>query len=82
MSRINKSKLNPHDAKSDQANNENDQITYKSTEGIAKGYRLRAETHDLVDRLQEEIQGTKDEVISRACESLFEQLKAKNNSPS
>ena len=38
-----------------------------NTEGIAKGYRLKPETHELVENLRKKINGTKDEVISRAC---------------
>lgn len=47
-------------------------------EGIAKGYRLKAETHELVNRLQKKINGTKDDVISRACEKFFEELQINN----
>jgi hypothetical protein len=39
-------------------------------EGIAKGYRLKPETHELVEKLSKTINGTKDEVISRACKML------------
>lgn len=41
------------------------------TEAIAKGYRLKPETHELVEKLSMKIGGTKDEVISRACR-MFE----------
>lgn len=43
-------------------------------EGISKGYRLRTETHRLVARVQEKIEGTKDDVISRACEMYYNSL--------
>lgn len=51
------------------------------TEGVAKGYRLKPETHKLVAKLQKEIKGTKNDVISRACGIFYEDiLKAKRNS--
>jgi hypothetical protein len=46
-------------------------------EGVAKGYRLKLETHNLVNILQKEINGTKNDVISRACELFYEELTAK-----
>ena len=41
------------------------------TEATAKGYRLKPETHELIEKLSRKIGGTKDEVISRACR-MFE----------
>lgn len=46
-----------------------------STEGVAKGYRLQPETHKLVAKLQKEIKGTKNDVISRACGMLNEEIR-------
>lgn len=40
----------------------------------AKGYRLKPETHDLVNTLQKQLNGTKDDVISRACGMLNEEI--------
>lgn len=45
-----------------------------NSEGIAKGYRLKPETHDLVSILQKQINGTKEDVISRACGMLNEEI--------
>lgn len=42
-----------------------------SEESVPKGYRLKPETHYLVEKLTKKINGTKDEVISRACR-MFE----------
>ncbi|MCC6866401.1 MAG: hypothetical protein IT280_09625 [Ignavibacteria bacterium] len=41
-----------------------------SVESVSKGYRLKPETHALVDALSIKINGTKDQVISRACKML------------
>jgi hypothetical protein len=41
-------------------------------EGVSKGYRLKPETHRLVIRVQKKIDGTKDDVISRACKMFYE----------
>jgi hypothetical protein len=41
---------------------------------ISKGYRLKPETHRLIEKLQRKTIGTKDEVISRACSMLNEEL--------
>ncbi|NOS85481.1 MAG: hypothetical protein HOP31_10110 [Ignavibacteria bacterium] len=53
------------------------------TEAIAKGYRLKPETHLLVEKLSRKINGTKDEVISRACKmfdnSVNRSMKNRNN---
>jgi hypothetical protein len=57
-----------------------------NTEGVSRGYRLKPETHSLVSRVQKKIDGTKDEVISRACKMLYLRItgagakkKSKNN---
>jgi hypothetical protein len=53
------------------------------TEASAKGYRLKPETHLLVEKLSRKINGTKDEVISRACKmfdnSVNRSMKNRNN---
>jgi hypothetical protein len=41
------------------------------TEAVAKGYRLKPETHELVNKLQKQIRATKDEIISRACKMYY-----------
>jgi len=54
-------------------------------ESISKGYRLQPETHELVETIRKAISGTKDDVISRACRSMYNSLlrneknKKKNN---
>lgn len=46
--------------------------TNNNTEGsVPKGYRLKPETHELVELLAVKINGTKEQVISRACR-MFE----------
>jgi hypothetical protein len=51
-------------------------------ESTPKGYRLKPETHLLVEKLTKKINGTKDEVISRACRmfenSVNRSIKKKN----
>lgn len=44
----------------------------------AKGYRLRPETHKLIDKLQIKLKADQDEVITRACEMLYAELKLIN----
>jgi hypothetical protein len=51
--------------------------TKHGNEGIARGYRLKPETHELVSLLQKKINGTKNDVISRACELFYVELTAK-----
>lgn len=52
-------------------------------EAIAKGYRLKPETHELVEQLSRKICGSKDEVISRACRmfnsSVERKIRNRNN---
>lgn len=52
-------------------------------EAVAKGYRLKPETHELVEKLSIKIKGTKNDVISRACRmfesSVNRSIKRKNN---
>lgn len=51
-------------------------------EAVPKGYRLKPDTHHLVEKLTKKINGTKDEVISRACRmfenSVNRSIKKKN----
>jgi len=44
------------------------------TEAIAKGYRLKPETHKLVEKLQKKINGTKDDAINRACRMFYDEI--------
>jgi len=46
-------------------------IKNNRVESIAKGYRLKPETHKLIAKLQRKIKGTKDEAISRACSAFY-----------
>ena len=43
----------------------------ESTGAVAKGYRLKPETHKLIQKLQRKIKGTKDDAISRACSMFY-----------
>ncbi|HEY3251595.1 MAG TPA: hypothetical protein VGK25_10805 [Ignavibacteria bacterium] len=45
---------------------------------VAKGYRLKPETHRLIKRLQKEIKGTKEETLSRACNLLQDSIRELN----
>jgi hypothetical protein len=59
-----------------------DQSRSNSDEAVPKGYRLKPDTHHLVEKLTKKINGTKDEVISRACRmfenSVNRSMKKKN----
>jgi len=46
---------------------------------VAKGYRLKPQTHRLIKNLQKKIKGTKDETLSRACYLLDEQIRNYKN---
>ncbi len=50
-----------------------------AAEGISKGYRLRLETHRMVQKLKSKLNSSKDEVISRACSMLIEDFRQKKN---
>ncbi|HRE10175.1 MAG TPA: hypothetical protein PK605_05960 [Ignavibacteria bacterium] len=47
-------------------------------ESIPKGYRLKPQTHFLVEKLTKQINGTKEDVISRACRMFENSVKRAN----
>ncbi len=46
----------------------------KKINKISKGYRLKPETHNLVYKIQEMINGDQDEAIANACRMYFKEL--------
>lgn len=50
-------------------------IKKQKSEKISKGYRLNPKTHKLIDELQIILKLSQDEVIYRACEKLFSDIK-------
>jgi hypothetical protein len=48
-----------------------------AAEGISKGYRLKPETHRMVEKLKSQLKGSKDDVISRACSMLIDDIRKK-----
>ena len=49
----------------------------KKLNKISKGYRLKPETHDLVYKIQEAINGDQDEAIANACKVYYALLSSK-----
>jgi hypothetical protein len=45
----------------------------------SKGYRLKISTHKLIDKMQEILQCSQDEVITSACRKFYEDIKTNNN---
>ena len=45
---------------------------------IAKGYRLKASTHKLIDKLQVILNADQDTVITRACKLLYREVTKAN----
>lgn len=45
---------------------------------FSKGYRLKPETHNLVESLSGKIKGSRDEVINRACRMLENSVNRSN----
>jgi len=46
---------------------------------ISKGYRLKISTHNLIRKIQYELNSTQDKVISSALRAYYIQLKRNNN---
>ena len=44
---------------------------------ISKGYRLKPETHKLVNKIQKSINGDRDEAVAAACVAYFSSLGSK-----
>ena len=49
----------------------------KKINKISKGYRLKPETHNLVYRIQEAINGDQDEAIANACRMYYAELSSR-----
>jgi hypothetical protein len=43
-------------------------------EKISKGYRLKASTHKLIDRMQKLMNANQDTIITKACRMLYKEL--------
>jgi hypothetical protein len=54
-------------------------IIKNKTEKIAKGYRLRKSTHNLIDKLQMIMRADQDTVITRACRMMYRDLRKRIN---
>jgi hypothetical protein len=50
-------------------------ILHNKLNKTSKGYRLRISTHRLIDKIQEIMQCSQDEVITAACRKYFEEIK-------
>lgn len=46
---------------------------------VSKGYRLKPETHKLIKKIQKELDGTQEEVISNAIKTFCVTLKNGND---
>ena len=51
----------------------------KQNPKISKGYRLKISTHNLIRKIQNEMNSTQDKVISSALRAYYAQLKRNNN---
>jgi len=49
----------------------------KKQDKISKGYRLKTSTHRLIDKMQEILQCSQDEVITAACKKFYKEIKIK-----
>jgi len=47
----------------------------KKSDKTSKGYRLKITTHRLIDKMQEILQCSQDEVITSACRKYYEEIK-------
>lgn len=50
-------------------------IPHNKLNKISKGYRLKISTHRLIDKIQELLQCSQDEVITVACKKYYEEIK-------
>jgi len=48
----------------------------KKTVKISKGYRLRPETHELINRIQKILDTSSDSVINIACRDYYNKIKS------
>jgi hypothetical protein len=46
----------------------------KKSRKTAKGYRLKPETHKLINKLCELLEADQDEVISKACRKIYKEV--------
>jgi hypothetical protein len=46
----------------------------KKINKVSKGYRLKPETHKLVNKIQKSINGDRDEAVAAACAAYFNNL--------
>jgi len=50
----------------------------KKADKKSKGYRLKMSTHILIDKMQEILQCSQDEVITSACRKFYKDIKSNN----
>jgi hypothetical protein len=48
----------------------------KGPEKSSKGYRLKMTTHRLIDKIQDILQCSQDEVITNACRMYYKEIKS------
>jgi hypothetical protein len=53
-------------------------IPKKILDKRSKGYRLKISTHKLIDKMQEMLQCSQDEVITDACKKYYREIKKIN----
>lgn len=46
----------------------------KKINKVSKGYRLKPETHQIINKIQEVINGDQDEAISNACRMYYNEI--------
>jgi len=49
----------------------------KKPDKKSKGYRLKNSTHKLIDKMQEILQCSQDEIITTACRKYYKEIKIK-----
>ena len=54
-------------------------VVGKKSNKKSKGYRLKTSTHRLIDKMQEILQCSQDEVITTACRNYYKEIKTNNN---
>lgn len=51
----------------------------KKVKKIAKGYRLKPETHRMIRQIQKYVRGSLDDSINLACKRFLEEIKKKGS---
>lgn len=57
-------------------------MNHKKTTTVAKGYRLKPQTHKLIKKIQKQLSGSQEEIISEALKCYRIQINPKPNNNS